>query len=287
MKHNWKETALIFGWLIVAVVLGFLFYPIVQAVKPETAPLSVPIVIGIAIGAIAGGFFFWRFAMKKFNPEWVDGIFVFAMAVLLTRVLTDTIEYYGHIDNALFAVTLRLAIYVVAFTAFWKTVKLMQKSWTATQKLVHFSNAWVMIGTAFLAAVIAVDISPLSAVLILLLASVYDAWAVWKSKTMIEFATYFMDRRVFPGIAVPKKKKGKFAVLGGGDVFFIALVAVAFLKIDWLISISAAFGMILALAVLFAFSQKEKFYPALPFIFGGLAVGIGFAGMIRAIGVLL
>jgi len=74
-----------------------------------------------------------------------------------------------------------------------------------------------------------------------------------------------------------KKKKIKIniAILGGGDVIFPIITAGVMLKTLGLASaILVILGATLGLAYLFFFSEKKKFYPAMPFITGGIIVGI-------------
>jgi len=71
-----------------------------------------------------------------------------------------------------------------------------------------------------------------------------------------------------------KKVKVNLAILGGGDVAFPLIFAGVILNkygmTDALITI--AFTSI-ALLLLFTFSKKGKFYPAMPFLTAGCLVG--------------
>jgi presenilin-like A22 family membrane protease len=123
-------------------------------------------------------------------------------------------------------------------------------------------------------AVIGWKFSPWIAMLILLAAAVYDAIAVWKLKTMQQMAENFVRLRAFPGFIVPKDEPEKVAMLGGGDTFFITLVAVSFFKTSVPMGVLAAAGMTIAVLLLFVFSEKGKSYPALPYIVAGLLASI-------------
>lgn len=119
---------------------------------------------------------------------------------------------------------------------------------------------------------------------------IYDAWAVWHSGIMQRMAKYQMQKvKVFAGLLIPqfitkngiinpfsksmnKKKKMKIgvAVLGGGDIVFPMLLAGVLLHsgfVDY--SIAVILGAALGLFMLIAYSEKAKFYPAMPFIFTG------------------
>jgi presenilin-like A22 family membrane protease len=85
------------------------------------------------------------------------------------------------------------------------------------------------------------------------------------------------------------KKKGKVikahsAILGGGDIAFPLLFAGVLLK-DY--SMTAALILPIfataALSILFYYSEKRKFYPAMPFIGAGCFVGLGFLSLVGLI----
>jgi presenilin-like A22 family membrane protease len=131
---------------------------------------------------------------------------------------------------------------------------------------------------------------------LLILISVYDMWAVWRSQIMQKMAKYQIDNlKIFSGFFVPymskqlrakikearrrkdKKKKIKMniAILGGGDVIFPIIAAGVMLKTLGLMSaVFVIIGAILGLGYLFLFSEKKKFYPAMPFITTGIFLGI-------------
>jgi presenilin-like A22 family membrane protease len=138
-----------------------------------------------------------------------------------------------------------------------------------------------------------------TALIFLILISVYDMWAVWKSKIMIKMAKFQMNElKIFGGFFVPymtkkvrekiaklkssKSKKGKgklirinLAILGGGDVVFPIITAGVFLKFfGFLPALFVILGATLALLFLFALSEKKKFYPAMPFISSGIFLAL-------------
>jgi presenilin-like A22 family membrane protease len=142
-------------------------------------------------------------------------------------------------------------------------------------------------------------------IVFLIIISVYDMWAVWKSGIMQKMAKYQMDKlKVFSGFMVPyiskkdrekirkmkkmskKKLKNKsikinVAMLGGGDVVFPIITAgVMFNALGIYSSLLVIFGSLLGLTTLFLFSKKKKFYPAMPFITIGILIGIGLSYLI-------
>jgi presenilin-like A22 family membrane protease len=151
-------------------------------------------------------------------------------------------------------------------------------------------------------AVLLVPIFNLKWVIILLLTiSVYDAYAVWKSKHMIKMAQFQAKSEVFAGLMIPykrkkleleipstpklKSKKNTNAILGGGDVAFSLIFSGVVM--EWLVlngvTLLNAFlqasiiGVIttISLLTLFMIAKKDKFYPAMPIITLGCLIGLG------------
>ena len=127
-------------------------------------------------------------------------------------------------------------------------------------------------------------------VILLLAISLYDIYAVFKSKHMVKMAKFQMKSKVFAGIMIPfkkvKRRGGKQvveAIIGGGDVAFPLIFSgvvmetlvnsfqvvkeIAFLKV-------LIIPVFVTLAVIFLlFKGKEgKFYPAMPFITTGCLI---------------
>ena len=133
-------------------------------------------------------------------------------------------------------------------------------------------------------------------IFLLILISIYDMWAVWHSGIMQKMAKYQIDKlKIFSGFFVPyvsrkvklklkkmkkselKKKKIKVnvAILGGGDVVFPIIAAGVMLKTLGLLSaFFVVIGAAIGLGYLLFFSEKKKFYPAMPFITAGILVGM-------------
>ena len=129
--------------------------------------------------------------------------------------------------------------------------------------------------------------------MLLLLISIYDMFAVWKSKHMIKLAKFQSESRVFAGMMIPYKKpkigkgklvkkKKKTAILGGGDIGFPLMFAGVVMKNLMLkntVAISFLEALIIpvlvsaALFCLLAKGKENKFYPAMPFISIGCLAG--------------
>ncbi|MEK6849487.1 MAG: presenilin family intramembrane aspartyl protease [Nanoarchaeota archaeon] len=144
-------------------------------------------------------------------------------------------------------------------------------------------------------------------IILLILVSIYDAYAVWKSKHMIVLAQSQTKAGIFAGLMIPygkvnmhasktvsakvssgktikvpqpsKKGEVKIAILGGGDIAFPLLFAAAVLKTyaltgqGWLALVIPPF-VALALLGLQLYGKKDTFYPAMPFLSAGCFVGL-------------
>jgi uncharacterized membrane protein YkgB len=91
------------------------------------------------------------------------------------------------------------------------------------------------------------------------------------------------DKIALQKAKVSKKSKGKkprkvnvnVAILGGGDVVFPILLSGVVLRYMGLVpALMVAVFATIALSILFYYSEKGKFYPAMPFISAGCFVGL-------------
>jgi presenilin-like A22 family membrane protease len=199
----------------------------------------------------------------------------------------------------------------VAFGIFLPQVVALALALALAWIKIYRPNPWVHnITEIFMYAGIAVLLVPILDVtwtLVLLLAiSIYDAWAVWKSKHMVKMAEFQKASSVFAGLMVPKKgevkndstartpapgkklravpeSSGGHAILGGGDIAFPLLFAGVVMeglllagtsRLEALLtSLLITLGATIALSVLFYISKKNRYYPAMPFITAGCLFG--------------
>ena len=145
---------------------------------------------------------------------------------------------------------------------------------------------------------------------LLVIISLYDMYAVWKSKHMVSLANFQKDTGLFAGLMVqysrgtqPARKEGtgttrkeetanvQSAVLGGGDIGFPLIFATALfinkaqMAMCYGATADAALGKGLlaasmvplfagiALFILLMAAKKDRFYPAMPFITLGCMAG--------------
>ena len=160
----------------------------------------------------------------------------------------------------------------------------------------------------------------LGAVIMLLIISLYDIYAVFKSKHMVKMAKFQTKSKVFAGLLIPYtpkeqaaesvkltqpktsktfdiksgKVEKKNAILGGGDIAFpliftgvvmqnianklytnLGLTLAAAKSIAFQQSLVITLTTTIAIALLFVFAKKDKFYPAMPIVTAGCLIGYG------------
>jgi presenilin-like A22 family membrane protease len=286
MKHNIKITLIILLMFLVTQFLGLFvinYYLQPAHILPygmgvEDIPaestwnvLSIVIAFIFAIGIF---FLFRKLKSKVILKLWFFIVVVIALGLFFTALLNLPTKFA--FLGLIFALPLALSkVYDRNFVSHNLSELMIYPGIAAV--FVPLLNFWGMI-------------------ILLVLISVYDMWAVWQSKIMQKMARYQMDElKVFSGFLVPyltkaqrekvkamksKSKKGKpmkvnMAVLGGGDVVFPIITAGVMMKLfNPIISLFVIGGALLGLAILMSFSEKKKFYPAMPFITGGIFLGL-------------
>lgn len=238
--------------------------------EPEYSLISLVIAFIIALGLMV--------AIMKSNLViimriWFATVIVLALSVSVYALLPD---YAG---RAMYAFGIALLL-----TA-WKLGKGNKYIHNITEVLVYPGIAALLVPL--------LSVSTIFIVLILM--SLYDAWAVWHSGFMQKLAKYQMHEvKIFSGLFIPYMVKGtaallkkarttgkmpkglkiQVAILGGGDLIFPLLCAGTIFFTSGLIpALYIILGSTCALAYLLFASQKGKFYPALPYLTVGCILG--------------
>ncbi len=224
-----------------------------------------------AIIDLLAGYLILRF---KLTMKWVWKLWFFA-----TVWVTLSIAFAAFINNIAAAV---LAL-IVAILKFYKPNILIQ----------NFSEIFVYGG---LAAIFVPMFNLFAAFMLLIVISIYDFIAVFKTKHMIKLAEFQSGSKVFAGLSIhyerePKKandanSKSKphksIAVLGGGDIAFTLIFAGTVMKeimlketffIGFLKTLIIPVIVTLALFILLMKGRRNKFYPAMPVLSLGCLLG--------------
>ncbi|MAG50725.1 hypothetical protein CL621_03770 [archaeon] len=134
-----------------------------------------------------------------------------------------------------------------------------------------------------LAAVFVPIMNLFSISILLILISIYDAIAVWKTKHMVKLAKFQTKLKLFIGFLIPYDKKSK-AVLGGGDIGFPLLFAGVILKnFGFIKALIIPVCVSMSLLFLLMIGKKDRFYPAMPFLSVGCFLGYGVILLINLI----
>jgi len=302
MKHEVKITALLLAMFFVTQLIGLAvigaYAPktvsktlengtVVQEVQNVTIPYGmeppqmeprigfVNIVVSLVIAIII--FFL---LMKIQASTLIRAWFTFVSLVTIAIALNGLMMYVLPGKLSLELIALALAIPLTIYKIFKRNIIIHN----LTELLIYPGLA-----------VIFVPILNVWAIIVLLfIISIYDMYAVWKSKFMVGLAKYqIQNLKIFTGFFVPyltkdqalklKKTKGKtknmkmkvsLAILGGGDVAFPLIFAGVLLRASGLIpALIIVLFSTLALMGLFIYSQKGKFYPAMPFLTVGCLIG--------------
>ena len=243
--------------------------------RPDIEPAFAPVYIGVAV--LVGTLLL--FVIIK----WVPKVWKFWFFLAITTCLH--VAFFAFLKNSTIAFVLAV---VFAGLKVWKP-----------STVVHNFTELLLYGG--MVSVFFTILNIKAMIIILVLISVYDAYAVWKSKHMVTLAKFQTEQRAVAGLMIPYGKltsakinvkpsklivpkpgqsKGRpIAILGGGDIAFPLLTAAAVLKTyaltgqGWLALIIPPCAAISLLLLLVA-SKKGKFYPAMPFISAGCFVGL-------------
>ncbi|MGE0792627.1 MAG: presenilin family intramembrane aspartyl protease [Candidatus Woesearchaeota archaeon] len=302
MKHEFKVTLILVFIFFLSQLIGLAFIAAdidnltisdtgeLVVVHPETVIGERPefnggqsliyIIIGVLIGTLLL-LFLAKYKAKKIWKFW------YILAVIMTVSIS-----LGVILSAQIALILAIIIATI------KILKPNIYTHNITEVLMY-SGLAIFLVPLF-------DLFWISIVLILI--SIYDMYAVWKSKHMITLAKFTAESNMFAGLTInyeankikqshkkinlknSTKNKSKTAILGGGDVvfplLFTGVVMENLIKNGFSIINSYLFVLpiiiitTLALFLLFYYSKKGKFYPAMPFISMGCFLGAIFSWLL-------
>ena len=316
MKHNLKITAIILGMFLLTQFIGLLVqhadvFHIQQEVngtmqnvsnpqlywlqppEPQSQSESFGFLGSLIIAFIIAIFLF--FILSKFRIEFILKLWFFS--VVFIALFISIYAFEKIMPFIVIAPSLALFIpIIIALPLAW--FKIFGRN-------LYVHNSTELLVYPGIAAIFVPLLNLWTIILLLILISVYDIWAVWHSGFMQKMAKYQINKlNVFSGFFVPyvgkklrqkirlmrekaktskkaqqefkrKKIKVNVAILGGGDVIFPIITAGVMLSIfGFLSALFVIVGATLGLAYLFFNSEKKKFYPAMPFITTGIFLAL-------------
>jgi presenilin-like A22 family membrane protease len=154
--------------------------------------------------------------------------------------------------------------------------------WWIKKPIVLNQNLLIIFSLAGIGATLGLSLKPEAVILILIILSIYDFIAVYKTKHMVKIAKDMIEAGTILGLVFPfeplgflkstkeiKPGEGKFLVLGGGDVALPLIFSVSLLKFGilkpFIIALFSLLGLF-ANFLLFIFQKERKAIPALPLI---------------------
>ena len=241
-------------------------------ISPTASLASIVIAMVIAIALI---FLLTRIKAALFLRLWFFFVVIIALGITMNAVLFNFTAYSPYI-----------ALIIALPLAFFKIFKRSLLVHNITELMIYPGIATVFVPILNIWVI----------VVLLLLISVYDIYAVWHSKIMEKMAKFQINKlKIFTGFFVPyidkktrlalkqakgKKGKGKkvkvnLAILGGGDVVFPLITAgVVLVSLGLIPALFISVFSTIALLLLFVYARKGKFYPAMPFLTAGCLLGL-------------
>lgn len=293
MKHDLRITAMLITFYLLAQIigLGIVYSDIkVEQVVTETGETVVEVSHpDTALGA---------------RPEVYDfdAILMVLISILIGTGLVLLIVKFNQINiwkmfffsAVFFSITISAGVFVSWYVAAIIGIILSGLKLLKHNILIH--NITEVLIYAGIAVLFAPLFQPLWIIILLSIISVYDMFAVWKSKHMVKMAEFQIKSEVFAGLSIPykpksrstkkfKNKKITTAILGGGDVafplIFGASVMESLIKAG-LVGLPVFFKALLipivagiSLLLLLIFGKRGHYYPAMPFLTAGCLVGYG------------
>ncbi len=305
MKHAWKITILLIAMFFFTQLVGLMvlsyYAPEVKPVTLEngstinittyhlpygteppadTAPEVnlISILVGIALG-VGIMLLLMKLPAEMFLRAWFFLVVSLALAITLNAIFSVQTFFPAQIIAGVLAIA-------IAYLKVYRRYIIAH----------NISELFIYPG---IAAIFVPLLNIWTAIILFIAISIYDIYAVWHAGFMQKMAKYQIKQlRFFSGFFIPylgnaqreklnklskrQKKNAKVkmsvAILGGGDVVFpIMLAGVVLHTRGFFPAILVSIGATLALALLFYFSKKGKFYPAMPFITAGCFVALPFA----------
>lgn len=247
-----------------------------QNLEPKSSLTSIIIALIIAIVLMV---LLMRLQAELFLRIWFFVVVAIAIGITFFAALPKTFTYS--------LITLLIALPLAYIKVFKRNL------------IIHnLTEVFIYPG---IAAIFVPLVTVTTAIILLILISLYDMYAVWHTGFMQRMARYqIRTLKIFSGFFIPylskeqrtqlanikspaktKRVKVQLAILGGGDVVFPIIIAgVVVQQLSFWHGLLISIGATLALALLFYLSKKGKFYPAMPFISIGCFLALALAYLI-------
>ena len=151
--------------------------------------------------------------------------------------------------------------------------------WWLKKPSVLIQDLLIVLGIAGTGSILGLSLNPLMVIALLIIFSIYDFIAVYKTKHMVRMAKAMLESRAILALVIPPnifgfreslekiQPGGKFLILGGGDIAFPLIFSVSLIPSGILHSFIVALFSLIGLFASFWFFTKQKErkpIPALP-----------------------
>jgi len=151
--------------------------------------------------------------------------------------------------------------------------------WWLKKPSVLIQDLLIILGIAGTGSILGLSLNPLMVIALLIIFSIYDFIAVYKTKHMVRMAKAMLESRAILAIVIPPnifgfreslekiQPGGKFLILGGGDIAFPLIFSVSLIPSGIFNSLIVALFSLIGLFASFWFFTKQKErkpIPALP-----------------------
>ncbi len=260
-------------------------YEIERPVAEDQNLSFIPVIIAVLIGTILL-LVLIKFRARLLWKVWFFVAIAYTLFIALNPWVEKLLSLISPVLTAGNLVALGVAIVLAALKVFRNNV--------------YIQNITELFLYGGLAAIFFDYFNLLSISILLIVISLYDMFAVWQSKHMIKLANFQTESKVFAGLMVPysmpKKApatlpheekitvKVRNAILGGGDIGFPLLFSSVVMKYYGFGSaVIIAVAATIALSYLLIKAEKDKFYPAMPFLSAGCFAGLGLVYLLQFI----
>jgi len=148
--------------------------------------------------------------------------------------------------------------------------------WWVKKPSVLIQDICMILAIAGVGSSLGVTFTPLAVVFLLIIFSIYDFIAVYKTKHMVKMAKEMIENKAILALVIPQtlygfkenlgkiKLGGQFLILGGGDVIFPLLLSASLIPQGVINSFIVAIFSVVGLSVSFYIFSSQKFRQAIP-----------------------
>lgn len=178
-------------------------------------------------------------------------------------------------------------VFLGAFFSFYMSfiIALFLLLYRIVRPSIFAHNILIIFACAGVAGVLGISVTVESAVLLLIILSVYDVIAVYQTRHMVYLATHMIASQAFLGFIIPEslvsyttkisqaRVNEGFMFLGGGDIVLPSVFAVSALSVNVLASLFVIIGAVCAIVVNhYILIKTNRPLPALPLMACGMII---------------